>query len=93
MAMLHSFAAEFSLSKTSAMRNSVVSAENLSGTTNPISFFLFSVTFANKLFSVFAGSKRLLRIRLLRAFGIGRFINTNCIFIVDSSIFIYNHIN
>ena len=46
-----------SLSKTSAMCNSVVTAENLAGTTSPISLFLLPVTFANKLFSVFARRK------------------------------------
>ena len=39
------------------MRNSVVSAENLAGTTSLISLFLLPVTFANKLFSVFARRK------------------------------------
>ena len=55
MAILHSFAAQ--LSKTSVMRNSVVTAENLSGTARPISLFLLPVIFANKLFSVFARRK------------------------------------
>ena len=39
------------------MRNSVVTAENLAGTTSLISLFLLPVTFANTLFSVFAGRK------------------------------------
>ena len=34
------------LSKTSAMRSSVVTAENVAGTTSPISLFLFPVTSA-----------------------------------------------
>ena len=47
-----------SLSKTSAMCNSVVTAANLAGTTSRISpLFLLPVTFANKLFSVFARRK------------------------------------
>ena len=46
-----------SLSKTSVMHNSVVTARNLAGTTSPISLFLLPVTFANKLLSVFAHRK------------------------------------
>ena len=46
-----------SLSKTSALCNSVVTAENLAGTTRLNSLFLFPVTFASKLFSVFARRK------------------------------------
>ena len=39
------------------MRNSVVTAKNLAGTTGLISLFLLPVTLANKLFSVFAQRK------------------------------------
>jgi hypothetical protein len=39
------------------MCSSVVTAENLAGTTSPISLFLFPVTFANNLFSVLAPRK------------------------------------
>ena len=46
-----------SLSKTSAVRNSMVTAKNFAGITGPISLFLLPVTFANKLFSVFARRK------------------------------------
>jgi hypothetical protein len=35
----------------------MVTAENLAGTTSPISLFLFLVTFANNLFSVLAPRK------------------------------------
>ena len=38
-----------SLSKTSAMRYSVVTAENLAGTTSPISLFNFPATFGEKI--------------------------------------------
>ena len=46
-----------SLSKTSAMRSSVVKAKNFAGTTSLTSLFLFPVTFANSLLSAFASRK------------------------------------
>ena len=45
-----------SLSKTSAMRSSVLTAENFTGTTSPISLFLFPVTFANSYQGLRLGS-------------------------------------
>ena len=46
-----------SLSKTSAMRSSVMKAESFAGTTSLTSLFLFPVTFANSLLSPFAYRK------------------------------------
>ena len=46
-----------SLSKTSAMRSSVVKAKNFASTTSPTSLFPFPVTFANSLLSAFASRK------------------------------------
>ena len=57
-----------SLSKTSAMRYSVVTADNLAGTTSPISLFLLPVTFSGTINSQLLlqdykfCNKRLLRI-------------------------------
>ena len=42
-----------SLSKTSAIRISVVKAENFAGTTSPTSIFFFPVTFGNSLLLAF----------------------------------------